>query len=180
MAAPFRAFAGVGHVLGGGDPLLAVPGSLAGGDPLLAQPVDTPPDAPVLRRPAAVVLQRPAARVLAGGDSLPVDAPPGRRQQSAAYKARVRVMRGQQKKTAGGLRPRDMWYSNHTGKVISMSKSLQSQQRYVGSKLAFWNRCTKEARRILGYHGRFIPIGGKTFEGQRLWTTAKALQRLHG
>ena len=63
------------------------------------------------------------------------------------------------------MRPRDMWYSKHTGKVVSMAKSLQSSQQYAGSKLAFWNRCTKEARRILGYHGRFVPIKGKLLKG---------------
>ena len=78
------------------------------------------------------------------------------------------------------MRPADMWYSPHTGKVVSRAKQGLSRNMYAASKFAIWNRCLAEARRILGYQGRFVPVKGKTVEGMRLWETAKALQRLHG
>ena len=89
-------------------------------------------------------------------------------------------MRCKQKRTKGGLTYRDLWYSYNTGKVVSTLKSAQMKERYPGSKLAAWNRCVSEARNILGFQGRFVPVKGKTDEGLRLWATAKALLRLHG
>ena len=197
MAAPgFEPFTGVGHALASGDSLVdphdnALPEevdsfprghALAEGDSLLSFMDDRRrTSAGGVSLSAAAVQKRPSANVVAGGGSLPAAAPRVRRPSSAAYKARVRVLHGKQKRTKGGLTSSNLWYSHNTGKVVSMVKSWISRNRYAGSKLATWNRCVSEARHILGIEkGRFVPVKGKTEEGQRVWATAKALFRLHG
>ena len=195
MAAPgFEPFTGVGHALAEGDSLVD-PDDYALPEEVDSPPLQKCPEGLIVlnrfrrRRPsaggvslsAAAVQKRPSANVVAGGGSLPAAAPRVRRPSSAAYKARVRVLHGKQKRTKGGLTSSNLWYSHNTGKVVSMYQSWISRNRYAGSKLAAWNRCVSEARHILGIEkGRFVPVKGKTEEGQQLWATAKALFRLHG
>ena len=88
-------------------------------------------------------------------------------------------MRGVLPKTKGGLRPIDLWYSRHTGKIISRRRSVASINQYAGSKLEFWNACVKEARVALGFVG-FQICGGKTADGKRLLAHARAIKRIRG
>ena len=103
-----------------------------------------------------------------------------RRPSSSAHKTRRAVARGTKTQTGGGLRPIDLWYSHHTGKIISMRRSQKSVAMYPGSKLRFWNECLSEARIICDCQHRFVPVGGKTVEGRQLHETALAIKRLRG
>ena len=51
-----------------------------------------------------------------------------------------------------------------------------SQAEYKGSKLESWTSCIDEARVRLRLKG-FVPVGGKTAEGQLLHQTALAIRR---
>ena len=195
----FAAFEGVGHLLGGPfDPPLDVcdPANDGGVPPPPAVPkaaaVKRRPAAPVKRRPAAAKAamaapppaaasqRRPAVPNSAGGAPPPCGARVKRRPSSAAYKARVRVIRGTQKQTSGRLQSSDMWFSRHTGKVMSKDRSSTSVAMYPGSHLQFWNKCLARARAICKLEHRFVPVGGKTAEGQLLLETTRALKRLWG
>ena len=90
------------------------------------------------------------------------------------------MVRGTKKTTAGGLRPQDLWYSHHTGKIVSMRRSQLSVATYPGSKIRFWNECLSEARIICDCQHRFVPVGGKTMEGRQLHETALAIKRMRG
>ena len=103
-----------------------------------------------------------------------------RRPSSSAYKTRRAVVRGTKTQTGGGLRPIDLWYSHHTGKIISMRRSRDSAEMYPGSKMHFWNECLSEARILCGWQHRFAPVGGKTTEGRWLHETALAIRRMQG
>ena len=61
----------------------------------------------------------------------------------------------------------------HTGTIVSKKLSLQMAVRYHGSKLQRWNASVIRARIVLGYEGRFVPVGGRTVEGQRLLERAR-------
>ena len=103
-----------------------------------------------------------------------------RRRSSSAYKARAAVVRGTKKTTAGGLRPQDLWYSHHTGKLVSIRRSQLAVALYPSSKLRFWNECVAEARIICDCQHRFVPVGGKTMQGRQLHETALAIKRMRG
>ena len=151
-----------------------------------------PPSAAVKRRPAtanpaggappraAAVIRRPAAAKAARGAPPPSVALVKRRLSSNAYKTRVAVKRGAKAKTAGGLRSIDLWYPHSTGKVVSIVKQQQAKKQYVGSKVQVWSQCVAEARVACGFHRRFVPVGGRTEEGQRLLETTRAIKRLRG
>ena len=51
-----------------------------------------------------------------------------------------------------------------------------SKAKYKGSKLKSWTSCVSEARVRLRLKG-FVPVGGKTAEGQLLHQTAWAIRR---
>ena len=126
----------------------------------------------------ASMARRVAIAHAAGGVALPANADPApvkRRPASAAQVIRNDVMRGVKDKTKGGLRP----YSRHTGKVIAKHRSDRSQERYEGPGIDRWNACLKEAI-FLGFQGRFVPVGGKTRDGQLFLECPHAVKRMRG
>ena len=80
-----------------------------------------------------------------------------------------------------GLRQDDI-DKNKNGRVVSKCVSQQKKQEYGTSVLRRWNDAVKRARERLGndLHGRFVPCGGKSPEGQRLLETVRAIRRVEG
>ena len=87
--------------------------------------------------------------------------------------ARQAVLDGSRAKTAGGLKKEHLIKSPHTGVIVSKKLALQMGARYHGSKLQRWNASVIRARIVLGYEGRFVPVGGRTVDGQRLLERAR-------
>ena len=85
-------------------------------------------------------------------------------------------------KTAGGLSKEDLTKSKQ-GKVVSKRTSQNSKADYAGSKLQRWNHAVKRARLVMNNGAapdHFIPVGGKTAEGQQLLQTVYAIRRMEG
>ena len=87
--------------------------------------------------------------------------------------ARQAVLDGSRASTAGGLKKEHLIKSPHTGVITSKKLALQMMVRYRGSKLERWNASVIRARIVLGYEGRFVPVGGRTVDGQRLLERAR-------
>ena len=82
-------------------------------------------------------------------------------------------------KTAGVLKKEHLIKSPHTGTIVSNKLSLQMAVRYQGSKLQLWNASVSQGRHVLGFEGRFVPVGGQSFDGRRLLWWTRAFYALH-
>ena len=61
---------------------------------------------------------------------------------------------------------------NKRGQIVSKKRSA----RKIGKHFAAWIKACKVARKKLGgMEGRFVPIGGKSEEGQRLYMEARKI-----
>ena len=80
--------------------------------------------------------------------------------------------------TRAELQQRDIQQRPCTGNIDSKRRCQKSKDQYAGSQLKLWNICMKEARQKLGFQDRFIPVGGPTADGKRLWEIAHALKRV--
>jgi len=87
--------------------------------------------------------------------------------------AKALVLRGAREKTMGGLSKSDL-QKNLRGKVVSKKASSKAKKAFKGSALEKFALACKEARTQLGLKG-FVPIGGKTAEGQRLLAKIRAI-----
>merc|ERR1712194_717287 len=86
------------------------------------------------------------------------------------------VFKGSRVKTSGGLKASDLKL-NKDGKVVSKKQSQGAKMRYhAGSKASKWATALKKARAKLGIQG-FVPIGGKTKEGQVLLAKTRSLYK---
>ena len=63
------------------------------------------------------------------------------------------------------------------GRMVSRRWSELAGQRYAGSRFKLWKLCVRNAREELGFQNRFVPVDGKTRDGQMLHKVARALRR---
>ena len=127
----------------------------------------------------------------AGAAPLPIRVPPPdkedvdvprvvcRRPASHARTVRRKVLQGAKSKTRAGLTSADL-ERNRNGRAVSRKVRQQSHARYEGAFLQRWNMAIRKAREILGYEGRFVPVGGSTPEGMRLLEYVRAIRRMEG
>jgi len=130
-------------------PPAGVPPVGAGGPPVAGVPPAAHPR--VLKRPAGLA----------------------QRFRSRGQWARQAVLDGRRLSTAGGLKKEHLIKSPHTGVITSKKLALQMGVRYQGSKLQAWNASVATARIYCRYEGRFVPVGGRTVEGQQLLKWAR-------
>ena len=69
--------------------------------------------------------------------------------------------------------------SPHTNKIVSKKKVARSCIMYQGSKLQLWNASVSQGRHVLNFEGRFVPVGGQSFDGRRLLWWTRAFYALH-
>merc|ERR1712129_531857 len=93
--------------------------------------------------------------------------------RASGVMAKALVLKGAREKTTGGLSQSDL-QKTLRGKVVSKKASSNAKKAYKGSALEKFATACKEARKKLGLKG-FVPIGGKTPEGQKLLTKVRAI-----
>ena len=84
--------------------------------------------------------------------------------------------------TSGGLTADDLTLGPRSGCYVSKRKSRHGRMEYPGSKLEKWNERTKRARHYLGFEqeNRWVPMGGKSADGQLLLATVRRFRREEG
>merc|ERR1719350_132278 len=87
--------------------------------------------------------------------------------------AKAMVLKGAREKTTGGLSKDDL-QKNRRGKTVSKKQSARGKKSWKGSTLERMSTACKEARKKLGLTG-FVPMGGKTAEGQKLLAKVRAI-----
>lgn len=90
--------------------------------------------------------------------------------------AKRMVATGQAERTSGFMTKDDI-ILNSRGKYVSRKKSEQAKTSYVKNGLHKYNRAVGHARKLLDTKG-FVPIGGKTAEGQELLEKAKMVYKM--
>merc|ERR1719468_1331804 len=86
--------------------------------------------------------------------------------------ARALVFTGRKAKTVGGLRKESFIKNSRNGKIVGKAGSARSKRTYKTSALKAWGDACKQARKQLGITG-FCAVGGKTAQGQALYSTTK-------
>merc|ERR1719342_388041 len=81
-------------------------------------------------------------------------------------RARVAVFKGNKVKTATGLKKSDLIKSK-SGKIVSKKQSARGKKIYHSNGIAKFTKALQQARKALKIKG-FVPVGGKTPEGQAL------------
>ena len=83
------------------------------------------------------------------------------------------VFKGSRLKTQAGL-TKDSLKRNKCGKIVSTKASENARRNYPNTVAFLWAQACKEAREMLGLTG-FVPLGGQTDSGKRLYAMASAL-----
>merc|ERR1712060_587504 len=73
------------------------------------------------------------------------------------------VFAGKKEKSQGGLKKTDL-VKNKDGKVVSKKMSLNAKKHYA-KRIGKWSAAVQRARKQLNIEG-FVPVGGKTAQGQ--------------
>ncbi|CAD7935041.1 unnamed protein product [Amoebophrya sp. A120] len=89
-------------------------------------------------------------------------------------KSKTLVYKGKRPKTTGGLTKADLKV-NKRGKVVSKKASAAAMKKPQAKIIVKWSSCVKQARASLGFQGVFVPVGGKTERGQRLYRETRML-----
>merc|ERR1712186_154210 len=84
------------------------------------------------------------------------------------------VFSGSKVKTVGGLKKSDL-KKNKFGKVVSAKQSARAKKTY-SSTIGKWHVAAQKARKALGIKG-FVPIGGKSKEGQAFLAKARSFYK---
>mmetsp|Transcript_72233 Transcript_72233/g.199201 ORF Transcript_72233/g.199201 Transcript_72233/m.199201 type:complete len:151 (+) Transcript_72233:124-576(+) len=85
--------------------------------------------------------------------------------------AKALVFGGRREKTAGGVTAAGLT-KNKRGRIVSKRRSANGKRDY--KRLEDWTEACMEARRVLNAQG-FVPVNGRTLQGQALYFKAKAL-----
>jgi len=85
--------------------------------------------------------------------------------------SKSQVFKGRKEKTVGGLKKADI-VKNKNGRYVSKKASAVSRKNFSKSFIG----ATMAARKALGLKG-FVPIGGKTAQGQKLLAKARSLYK---
>ena len=95
-----------------------------------------------------------------------------RRRKVKTIGRKWQVYRGTRTRTAGGLRKEDLM-RNKAGKIVSRKQHLHSKKN---KSIGNWTVAVKKARNAMNVKG-FVPVGGKTAEGQALLQKAHSFYR---
>ena len=85
---------------------------------------------------------------------------------------RRHVFTGKKVKTQTGLKKSDL-KMNKRGKIVSVKQSKASKRKFEKNGLKKWSDALKKARKVLRIQG-FVPVGGKSKEGQQLLKKVKS------
>merc|ERR1719347_472313 len=87
--------------------------------------------------------------------------------------ARASVLKGKKEKTKTGLKKEDLM-KNKNGKVVTKKSNAAGKKAY--KNVEKFAKAVKAARKALKIQG-FVPIGGKTAQGQALLKKARSLYK---
>merc|ERR1719443_1289916 len=90
-------------------------------------------------------------------------------------RARIAVFKGNKVKTATGLKKSDLIKSK-SGKIVSKKQSARGKKMFHSNGIARFSKAVVSARKALKIKG-FVPVGGKTPEGQALLKKARSLYK---
>merc|ERR1712008_329892 len=97
------------------------------------------------------------------------------KKKKTIFGKKFQVFNGLKVKTNGGLKKSDLM-KNSQGKIVSKKASQRARHSKGIKKILAWTSATKTARKALGIKG-FVPIGGKTKQGQVLLAKVRSIYK---